>query len=213
MSFFNFSSQGLIYGLSEKLAKFWMIVTSIIIGINLFLVLTLLQMAPKLQVVAQVLTSSPMTSVQLLQTEPFSQSTSDKKLIDETILRFYLDSRYNTFQDKDEMNYRWGPRGPVAFFSSPGVYRAFSAGLQEKVNTISRNKSSTSIDIISVSRIDNIYTVEFDVYTYMRGQVSKKRRIAVVEVAYSPARRSFNALHSNPFGMYIQKFTETIKKE
>lgn len=213
MSFFNFSSQGLIYGLSEKLAKFWMIVASIIIGINLFLILTLLQMAPKLQVVAQVLTSSPMTSVQLLQTEPFSQSTSDKKLIDETILRFYLDSRYNTFQDKDEMNYRWGPSGPVAFFSSPAVYRAFTTGLSDKITAISNNKSSTSIDIISVSRIDNIYTVEFDVYTYIRGQVSKKRRIAVVEVAYSPARRSFNTIHSNPFGMYIQKFTETIKKE
>ncbi len=213
MSFFNFSSQGLIYGFSEKLAKFWMVIASFVIGVNLFLILTLLQMAPKLQVVAQVLTSSPMTSVQLLQTEPFSQSTSDKKLIDETILRFYLDSRYNTFQDKDEMNYRWGSRGPVAFFSSPSVYRTFAAGLKDKITAIASNKSSTSIDIISVSRIDNIYTVEFDVYTYIRGQVSKKRRIAVVEVAYNPARRSFNAIHSNPFGMYIQKFTETIKKE
>ena len=131
MSFFNFSSQGLIYGFSEKLAKFWMVIASFVIGVNLFLILTLLQMAPKLQVVAQVLTSSPMTSVQLLQTEPFSQSTSDKKLIDETILRFYLDSRYNTFQDKDEMNYRWGSRGPVAFFSSPAVYRAFTTGLSD----------------------------------------------------------------------------------
>ena len=213
MSLFNFSSHRLVYGLSKKLAKFWMIIASFIIGINLFLILTLLQMAPKLQVVAQVLTSSPMTSVQLLQTEPFSKSTGDKKLIDETILRFYLDSRYNAFQDKSEMTYRWGPRGPVAFFSSPKVYREFSAGLQEKINAVSNNKASTSIDIISISRIDNIYTVEFDVYTYMRGQLSKKRRIAIVEVAYHPARRSFNPLHSNPFGMYIQKFTETIKKE
>ncbi len=213
MSFFSFSSDRLIYGLSEKLAKFWMIVVSIIIGINLFLILTLLQMAPKLHVVAQVLTSSPMTSVQLLQTEPFSQSTSDKKLIDETILRFYLDSRYNTFQDKVEMNYRWGSRGPVAFFSDPSVYKQFATGLKEKLTAIANNKASTGIDIVSLSRVDNIFTVEFDIYTYIRGQVSKKRRVAIVEVAYSGARRSFNTLHSNPFGMYVKKFTETIKKD
>ncbi len=213
MSFLNFNSGRLVYGFSEKLAKFWMIVVAIIISINLFLILTLLQMAPKLNVVAQVLTSSPMTSVQLLQTEPFSQSTSDKKLIDETILRFYLDSRYNIFQDKNEMSYRWGSRGPVAFFSDSSVYKQFSAGLKEKLTAIANNRSSTSIDIISVSRIDNIFTVEFDIYTYIRGQVSKKRRIAIVEVGYNSARRSFNTIHSNPFGMYVKKFTETVKKD
>lgn len=212
MLFTSLHEDSLVYGAGEKLAKFWMINASVIIGINLFLILTLLQMSPKLQVVAQILEPSPMSSVQLLQTEPFSEDFGSKKIIDEAILRFYLDSRYITFQDKDEMSYRWGPRGPVAFFSSPDVYKKFTGKLADKLTGIAGSKASKNIDILSISRAGRIYTVEFILYTYERGKISKSQRIAVIEIDYSPAKRSFNVLHSNPFGMYIKNFTETIKK-
>lgn len=205
--------QKIVYGMSKGMAQFWMVIASLAIGINLFLILTLLQMAPKLQVVAQILITSPMHSTQLLQTEPFSQKIGDRTLIDETLLRFYLDARYSTLQDQTEMKYRWGGRGPVAFFSAPDVYRKFTQNLSDRLNALKTSKSTTSIDIISISRLDNIFTVEFDIYTYTRGQISTKRRVAVIEVAYSPARRSFNPMYSNPFGMYVKSFKETKKKE
>lgn len=202
----------IVYGMSKGLAQFWMVIASFAISVNLFLILTLLQMAPKLQVIAQILTTSPMHSTQLLQTEPFSQNTSDKKLIDETLLRYYLENRYSSFADKVEMGYRWGGAGPVAFFSAPDIYRKFAQNLKEKISAIHASKTTTSIDILSISRLDNIFTVEFDIYKYNRGQIQKKRRVAVIEIAYSARRRSFNRLHSNPYGMYIKSFTEKAKK-
>lgn len=207
-----FSQKQIVYGMSKGLAQFWMVIASFTIAVNLFLILTLLQMAPKLQVVPQILTTSPMHSSQLLQTEPFSQNTSDKKLIDETLLRFYLEARYTSFGDKTEMSYRWGSYGPVAFFSAPDIYRRFAFNLKERLTALQSESTSTSIDILSISRLDNIFTVEFDIYQYNRGQIAKRRRVAVIEIAYSPGRRAFNRMHSNPYGMYIKKFTEKSKR-
>ena len=212
MLFENLNLKQTTPGSGQLVARFWMVIASIIIGINLFLILTLLQMAPKLKVIAQILSTAPMRSEQLLQTEPFSSDTGDKSLIDEALLRFYLENRYSSFQDKREMEYRWGRFGPVARLSSPSIYSSFSKGLKEKINTVMAGNTTRSIDILSVSRLDNIFTVEFDLYTYGRGQVGKKRRVAVIEIAYSN-RGSFGSLYSNPYGMYVKSFKETKKSD
>ena len=93
MLFENLNLKQTTPGSGQLVARFWMVVASIVIGINLFLILTLLQMAPKLKVIAQILSTAPMRSEQLLQTEPFSSDTGDKSLIDEALLRFYLENR------------------------------------------------------------------------------------------------------------------------
>ena len=210
--FSKLRTQNLVYGMGEGLAKFWMVIASIIIGINLFLILTLIQMAPKLQVIAQILTTSPMQSNQLLQTEPFSYNAGDKKLIDETLIRYYMDARYTSFQDKDEMQRRWGGAGPVARLSTQDVYRNFAGDLKEKLTAVNNSNTTTNVDIISISRLDNIFTIEFDVYTYGRGNVRSQRKVAVVTVGYNPGRRFFNASYSNPFGMFVKSYQESVKK-
>ncbi len=210
--FSKLRTQNLVYGMGEGLAKFWMVIASIIIGINLFLILTLIQMAPKLQVIAQILTTSPMQSNQLLQTEPFSYNAGDKKLIDETLIRYYMDARYTSFQDKDEMQRRWGGAGPVARLSTQDVYRKFAGDLKEKLTAVNNSNTTTNVDIISISRLDNIFTIEFDVYTYGRGNVRSQRKVAVVTVGYNPGRRFFNASYSNPFGMFVKSYQESVKK-
>lgn len=212
MLFSKLRTKNVVYGMGEGLAKFWMVIASAIIGINLFLILTLMQMAPKLQVIAQILTTSPMQSNQLLQTEPFSYNTGDKKLIDETLVRFYIDSRYTTFQDKDEMQSRWGGGGPIARLSTRDVYQKFAGNLKDKLTEINNSNVTTSVDIVSISRIDNIFTIEFDIYTYGRGNVRSQRKVAVVTVGYNPGRRFFSTRYSNPFGMFVKSYQETVKK-
>ena len=213
MLFSKLRTKNIIYGMSEGLAKFWMVVASVAIAVNLFLILTLMQMAPRLKVMAQILTTSPMQSNQLLQTEPFSYNAGDKKLIDETLIRFYMDSRYTTFQDKEEMQNRWGGRGPVARLSTQDVYKSFAGNLKEKLTEINNRNTTTSIDIISISRIDNIFTIEFDIYTYGRGAVRSQRKVAVVTIGYNPGRQFFNAKYSNPFGMFVKSYKESVKKD
>lgn len=201
------------YSTAEGIAKFWMIITAIIVGVNLILILTLVQMAPKLKVIAQIATENPRESKDLLQMEPFSKNAGDKKLIDETLIRYYMDMRHTSFQDKDEMYRRWGNRGPVAQLSSISVYKRFSNGLKDKITAINSSNATTSVDILSISRMDNIFTIEFDLYHYSRGTIQSKRRVAIVSVKFNSARRFFRKSYSNPFGMYIDSYEETEKKK
>lgn len=196
----------------ELLAKFWMIIAAIIIGINLFIVLTLLQMAPRLQIVAQILTT-PMSSQELVQADPFSSAIGDKKLIDETLIRYYLDMRLSEFYDKQEMARRWQAGGPVFRLSATDVYQRFAQNLKEKLAAVNTSPGTKSVDVLSVSRLDNTFTVEFDIYVYSRGSMQVQRRVAIIEVGYNPLRRFFRTTASNPYGLFVKKYTESVKKQ
>ncbi len=213
MVFSSLKTENVERGSGEKLAKFWMYLTSAVMAVNLFLILTLLQMTPKLQVIAQILTNSPMQSNQLLQTEPFSQRGGEKNLIDETLVRFYMDMRHSSFHDQTELEYRWGRGGAVARLSAPNVYEKFAAGRLDNLQSIANAQTTTSIDILSLTRLDNIFTIEFDVYTYNRGMIESTRKIAIVTVGYNPSRKFYNTNYSNPFGMFVRSYEESVKKK
>ncbi len=197
--------------LAEALAKFWMIIASCIIGINLFIVLTLMQMAPKLQVITQLL-SSPMDTSGFIQTQPFTSSNSDKSLIDETILRYYLDMRLSQFPDEYEMTYRWGIGGLVHRLSSQSVFSPFYKGFEERIKAIKSNPETKSVEITYISRLDNTFTVELTVYTYLNGGIRKESYTAIIEVSYAPGRVFYRQLLNNPYGMYISKYNISKKR-
>ncbi len=208
MLFSKLKSQNIIYGRSEGMAKFWMAIAFVIIIIDVFLILTLLQMSSKLHVITQVLPVSPMQSNQLLQTEPFTKEASDKKLLDETLIRLYFDMRFSSFQDKEEMQYRWGRFGPVAQLSSSAVYSKFATNINEKIKLIANSSETTSVDILSISRMDNIFTVEFEVFKYNRGNVKSARKLAIVTIDYQKSRETYSRAYKNPFGLYVIKYEE-----
>lgn len=195
---------------AEVIAKFWMVIASIIITINLFIVLTLIQIAPKLTVLAQPL-SSPMESLDLIKITPFTNDFEDKKLIDELLIRYYLENRYITFSDEYEMNRRW--KNVVRLLSSPYVYSQFTKNMDEKIKKIKEDRITRNIDIVSLHRIDNTYTIDLDIYQYAQGKTLKQRQQVIIEVAYNPNRKSFNMVFANPYGLYVKKFNEAIKKE
>lgn len=212
MRFFGFKESDIVIGAGRSFAKLWMIIASVFIGINLFLILTLLQIAPRLQVVAQVLREEPMNTLEYLQVEPFNRKISDKKLIDEALIRFYMDTRHNLFGDKPEMTYRWGVGGPVYRLSAPKVYNEFAGNLKEKLKTVSPKSPSTSIKILRFSaRQDTIYDIEFDKYTFSKGQIGVRRKNAVLKIDYSPWYKSMGNYPINPYGMHIVHYSETNK--
>lgn len=212
MRLFCFKESDIVVGSGKSFAQLWMIIASVFLGINLFLILTLLQITPRLKVVAQVLTVTPMNSGQFLQVEPFNQETSDKKLIDEMLIRFYMDSRHNSFGDKLEMTYRWGKGGPVHRLSSPKVYNEFAGNFKEKINAASKQKSTTSIRIMNITiRQNNIYDIEFEKYKLTKGVLESRRKNAVLKVAYSSQYKSLGRLPINPYGMYVVYYNETNK--
>lgn len=198
---------------AEALAKFWMIVASLLIALNLFFILTLVQMAPRLKIIAQVLTS-PMNSLQFIQAEPFDSDISDKNLIEQMLIRTYLTNRYIFFPDEEDMMYRWGPYGIIANLSAPAVYEAFYKGLgEEKLKNLRQLEYTQYIDITRIQRLNDTWTVEFDIYKLINGSTSKTTRVAVLESAYHPAFKMFRTDYSNPYGFYISSYTDAEKKQ
>lgn len=206
-------------------AKFWMTLTAISIAINLFIVLTLVQMAPKLKVIAQIL-PSPMNTLDHIQIDTLpanrlmdSKSHSNRanrELLDEMLIRYYIDRRVSYFADKNEMTSRWGARGEIRRLSSPAVYAKFSKNIQEKIKQISTAKETQSVEITNISKLGNTYTIEFDVFIYNPyDPIVKPRvqqRVATITVGHYPNRHIYSRTFANPFGFYIQKYDEAVKK-
>lgn len=196
---------------AQAIAKFWMVVASILIGLNLFFVLTLMQMASRVTVVPQVLSKEPMHSLQLIQAQSFATHISDKKLIDEMMIRYYLTERHTRFADEREMLNKWGWGGAIAQLSTPAVYSEFYQSLGELPENVRQMPYSQGIDIRTVSRINGTWTVEFDLYRLENGFVHKETRVAVLESAEAPSRRGFWLRMSNPYGFVIINYTDAVK--
>ncbi|MBR6730530.1 MAG: type IV secretion system protein [Alphaproteobacteria bacterium] len=202
-----------------------MTLTAISIAINLFIVLTLVQMAPKLKVIAQIL-PSPMNTLDHIQIDTLpanrlmdSKSHSNRanrELLDEMLIRYYIDRRVSYFADKNEMTSRWGARGEIRRLSSPAVYAKFSKNIQEKIKQISTAKETQSVEITNISKLGNTYTIEFDVFIYNPyDPIVKPRvqqRVATITVGHYPNRHIYSRTFANPFGFYIQKYDEAVKK-
>ncbi len=224
-----FKNQRIRSNVAVFLAKFWMALASVGIAINLIIVLTLMQMAPKLKIIAQVLPSSETTinssnhiQVDTLPIKGLLGSTSDinkqnRSLIDEMLVRYYIDARLTAFADEWEMNARWAPRGVINRLSAPGVYRAFySKELREKIKGIKNEKATQSVDIVSISALGNTYTVEVDIYIHNPFEPHERprvqRRVINMQIAHRPHIHHYNNIESNPYGFYVVQYNEKVKK-
>ena len=141
---------------------------------------------------------------------------SNRKLLDEMLVRYYLDVRYSLFSDEREMRFRWGPGGIIYSLSSPAVYRKFTPD-KEVYKKIPHLNFSKSVDIVSLNSLDNTYTVEFDIYTFYPHEPNEKpkveRRVANFEIGHRGNVHTYNNIASNPFGFYVKTFNETTKRK
>lgn len=197
---------------AEALAKFWMIVAAVLIAMNLFFVLTLLQMAPELKIISQVLTE-PMNSNQFIQAEPFESDISDKNLIEQMMVRNYITHRYTMFPDEEEMNFQWGPNGLISQLSIGRVYSAFYESLGELPKQIRQMPFTQGVDIRSINRHNDIWTVEFDIYRMAGGALQKQTKVAVLKVGEHPVFRFYRTDFSNPYGFHVITYTDAEKKQ
>lgn len=197
---------------AEALAKFWMIVAAVLIAMNLFFILTLVQMAPQLKIIAQVLTE-PMNSTQFIQAEPFESDISDKNLIEQMMVRRYITARYTMYPDEEEMKFEWGPFGLISNLSIGRVYNAFYASLGELPQKIRQMGFTQGVDIRRISRHNDIWTVEFDILRMAEGIIQKQTKVAVLKVGEHPVFRFFRTDFSNPYGFHVITYTDAEKKQ
>lgn len=203
---------------TEFMAKFWMSIAGILIAINLFFILTLMQMAPQLKIIAQILTT-PMNSTQLIQTDPLSDDIrnqnftklTDKNLIEEMFVRHYLTERYMIVNDEADMLQHWSGSGPVAILSTPDVYYKYYTGLGELPEKIRELPYTQNIDILSISRLNNTWTVEFDVYRLNGTVLTKTTRVARLTTGEAPYLRFFRTTSANLYGFVVVEYEDSTK--
>ena len=227
MIYFLFKNSKIRGSIAVFLAKFWMTLASIGIAINLIIVLALVQMAPKLKMIAQVLPSSETAintsshiQVDTLPVKGLLSSTSDinksnRSLIDEMLVRYYIDARLSLFADENEMGARWQMGGTIHRLSAPKVYKEFAKDLKEKLRGIKHLKATTSVYITSLTSLGNTYTAEVDVYVYNPFEPNEKpkvqHRVITIQVAHRNNVHRYNKVESNPYGFYVAVYKERKK--
>ena len=189
-------------------------VSAILMVILVFLALAAVQVGSKLKVVAQFFPTTKDSSTlyefnQLSTLSPIEMG--DRKLIDEMLMRHYLEMRYEQMPDIREMKYRWGIPGPVYILSSPKVYSDFSVGLEKKLDNLP--DLIVTIHVRDVSRRDNVFIVNFSIREHLPdGQVRIKEKNAVLEFRYISGRPRWDRKLINPYGLIFVRFEETDRK-
>ncbi len=206
--------------LSDLSVQTWRAAAFGLLVLALWFGFVLYQTAPHVRVVAQVFVKDTyaqrdvMYSDQLLEVLPFDADINDKKLIDEALVRHFVEMYYTTFVDEAEMTRRWSAGGPVFLLLAPNLFQSFYAEKAKMLKTLSKEVSAQSVDVINVFRTDNNFTIDFDLYVW--NGMSPPQRIGkslVLTIAYVPERRVYGLNFSNPYGATIIRMSETEKKD
>ena len=187
-----------------------------------FLGLVALQTEDKLNVVAQIFTTtkdsgavlhefSQLHTLTVIPTDATPLRREDTEKIDEMFARYYLSMRYEQVPDEAEMTYRWGIGGPLYLLSLPSVYNDFAGKLEKKISSLPNSVSSVEVQKVSLD--NNVFTIIFLVHENLLGnQVKTKKKNAMIEFAYIKSRRRFSPIFTNPFGFTVVRFEETEVK-
>ena len=107
--------------------KFWMGLSIVLMTICIVFVITLSNMAPHIQVIPQLFRFDPMSANQFIEATAINPKVTlkERKLIEEMLVRFYIENRHFYIPDAAELKYRYGRSGPIARLSAPEIYDEF----------------------------------------------------------------------------------------
>lgn len=202
---------------SEISLKVWMGLTAVLMAVMVWVVLTLSHMAPQVAVLPQLFSPDIMRFEQRLEATNLNagKQLTDRKLIDEMLVRFFVENYHFYIPDKWELDYRYGPLGPIARLSTPAVYRKFMADKKDYRTDVENKTNTQTADITHVSRRDNVFTVDFDLYETEDLKVRKVgSRRATLRVGFYTGRQLYLTDFVNPFGLTVEVYDESqnVKK-
>lgn len=192
-----------------QLTRLLMLLCWLVWILTFFISVTLFQAILQVHVVAQVTQDVERGFISFSQdfiqfTPLASTSRGIDRQLDEMMLRYYLEMRYTIIPDEREMVRRWGPKGIVAFLSTPAVYREFHDPEQylEKANDL----QPRAVDIVRVYREKDgdKYEVDMDLYEYnaLKKWVKQSKSLTV-RYTYAPSRTYLGGSFSNPKGFIV----------
>lgn len=167
--------------------------------VNFFFILTLLQMAGRLQVLVQLFMFTQ-SSKELVIPDALNEDVAAIDLLNEAMVRQYVTYRHMLIPDPQEMMRRWGIGGELYFLSSWPLYIQFVPNLEEKVGSVS---GAVDVDITKVSRIGRNWQVEFDMVTGGR----RLPYIASLRLENYPERAVYTYGFNNPLGATVVEYS------
>ena len=194
--------------------RVWIGFSIVLMTICLIMVLTLSNMAPRVTVLPQLFSQDTMRFGQFVEATNLGAQVKEKNLIEEMLLRFYVENRHFYIPDGHELVYRYGGGGPIARLSQPNIYLKWVAGKGNYLERLQESTETTTVDIVNFKKDDKTFTIDFDVYRFNNGQqMFGGRRRATIRVGYDPRRRSFGKDFANPYGLFVWHYDETALKK
>ena len=185
-----------------------MVSCGVVFLLMFFLSLTVLQAQQALKVLAFVVPKDAGANgvVGAIPFDDFEVDENWHDLLEQMIVRYYVEMRYTIIPDAVEMVRRWGIRGPIRLLSSNQLYQTFIAK-EAHLDRIKENKVkiTQTVDIKEVRKMRaGAYRVSFDVYI-KSGSVMRRKGPIIVSLVYrySNKYRFFSSDFSNPLGMYF----------
>lgn len=154
----------------------------------------------------------PMEGKDLMFTSPFNKGDdyidkdSERKLIAETLARYYLEMKYTVIPDKTEMVRRWGPRSPLVNISTSQVHRKLMGPkLETRINELRDVETVNVIRIAPAKDVTNRYEADVEINTIKdtTGILQSRKLNVTLDFRYSKSRRRFFGEPVNPYGLYF----------
>ena len=169
-----------------------------------------------LNVIAQFL-STPMEGAKLAITSPFDKGMgeydrdSDRRLIEEMLVRYYLEMRYTFIPDQREMMRRWGWQSPLARISTSKVHeKVVGKNLEDKIRKKVGVVETVNILDVQPESDAHQYGVIMQINTISdSGQYESNVYRATLGFKYRKGYRSFFREPINPYGLYFDYFVRT----
>ena len=197
--------------------KFWMGLSIVLMAICIIFVMTLSKMAPEVQVMPQLFRRDAMSANQFIEATAINPRVrvKESRLIDEMLVRFYVENRHFYVPDRSELAYRYGRLGPIARLSTRGIYNAFLKSKGNYLETAQNNPETVSVDILDVRRRDNVFYVDFDIYRFADGrQAFAGTKQATVKIGHNWNRRDIlRRDFANPYGFYVMFYEESARQK
>jgi len=199
---------------SDISLRLWMGLSVVLITVCLIMVVTLSNMAPRVTVLPQLFSPDTMRFGQFVEATNMNTRLKERELIDEMLIRFYVENRYFYVPDGMELAYRYGGIGPIARLSEPSIYIGWVSGKGSYLENLQEATETTTVDIINLTRRDNTFTVDFDIYRFNGGQrFFGGTRRATIRVGYHPRYKGFRKDFVNPYGLFVSYYKETALKK
>jgi len=203
----------------QKSADFSLAVTMVGCGVVFFLMfflsLTVLQAQQALHVLSFVVPRDIGEFKQYAEVMTFDELQKNsglRDLLEEMMVRYYIEMRYTVLADQVEMARRWGSGGLVAQLSSPKLFSSFGFNI-EKLKDLADKRVTQTVNVLSVVKTTTgTYTVTFDLIRHVLDARTETRMSVVLGYTYSRWYKRFQQNFVNPFGMVFIGLDQSVVK-